>query len=150
MMRNEILAAAAAALVVIGCASPQSAEDLIPRMVVQSLPDTLPAEPVSIELQSDTSAAFADEGVPGDSLIGAMLETARQHYLSASSAAAMGDSLRSVVQFEEAISLLDVLGETLMQSGNKQGALEVINQIVLMNPPNVEDYRKLLFQMQNS
>jgi tetratricopeptide (TPR) repeat protein len=53
-------------------------------------------------------------------------------------------------RIEEAISLLDVLGETLMQSGNKQGALEVINQIVLMNPPNVEDYRKLLFQMQNS
>ena len=51
---------------------------------------------------------------------------------------------------EEAISILDVLGETLMQSGNKQGALEVINQIVLMNPPNVEEYCKLLYQMQNS
>ncbi len=46
--------------------------------------------------------------------------------------------------------MLDVLGETLMQSGNKQGAFEVINQIVLMNPPNVDDYRKLLFQMQSS
>ncbi|MDO9303407.1 MAG: tetratricopeptide repeat protein [Anaerolineales bacterium] len=53
-------------------------------------------------------------------------------------------------RIEEAISLLDVLGETLMQSGNKQGALEVINQIVLMNPPNVEEYRQLLFQMQSS
>ena len=46
--------------------------------------------------------------------------------------------------------LLDALGETLMQIGNKQDALEVINQIVMMNPPNVEEYRKLLFQMQNS
>jgi len=53
-------------------------------------------------------------------------------------------------RIEEAISILDVLGETLMQSGNKHGALEVINQIVMMNPPNVEDYRQLLFQMQNS
>jgi tetratricopeptide (TPR) repeat protein len=52
-------------------------------------------------------------------------------------------------RMEQAISILDILGETLMQSGNKQSALEVINQIVLMNPPNVEDYRKLLFQMQN-
>jgi tetratricopeptide (TPR) repeat protein len=51
---------------------------------------------------------------------------------------------------EEAISLLDVLGETLVQSGNKQQALEVINQIVLMNPPNVNDYRQLLTQLQNS
>jgi len=58
--------------------------------------------------------------------------------------------LQRAGRMDEAISLLDVLGETLMQSGNKQGALEVINQIVLMNPPNVEEYRKLLFQMQNS
>jgi tetratricopeptide (TPR) repeat protein len=63
---------------------------------------------------------------------------------------ALAVQLHRVGRIEEAISLLDVLGETLMQSGNKQGALEVINQIVLMNPPNVEDYRKLLFQMQNS
>jgi len=50
----------------------------------------------------------------------------------------------------EAISILDMLGEAFMQSGNKQAAFEVINQIVMMNPSNVEDYRKLLFQMQSS
>jgi len=50
---------------------------------------------------------------------------------------------------EESIAILDVVGETLMQTGNKQAALEVINQIVMMNPPNVDEYRKLLFQMQN-
>jgi tetratricopeptide (TPR) repeat protein len=49
----------------------------------------------------------------------------------------------------EAISILDQLGDTLVQAGDKQGALEVINQIVLMNPPNVADYRQLLIQMQN-
>ncbi|GAB4543202.1 MAG: hypothetical protein Fur002_14830 [Anaerolineales bacterium] len=50
----------------------------------------------------------------------------------------------------EAISLLDALGEALMQSGDKKGAAEVINQIVTMNPPNVAEYRQLLLQMQNS
>ncbi|MBK9208770.1 MAG: tetratricopeptide repeat protein [Anaerolineales bacterium] len=50
---------------------------------------------------------------------------------------------------DEAIAILDTLGETLMQSGEKQSALEVINQIVLMNPPNAEEYRQLLIQMQN-
>ena len=50
---------------------------------------------------------------------------------------------------ENAITLLDTLGEVLVQDGDKQGAMEVINQIVLMNPPNVEDYRQLLQQMQN-
>jgi len=63
---------------------------------------------------------------------------------------ALATQLHHVGRIEEAISILDVLGETLMQSGNKQGAFEVINQIVLMNPPNVDDYRKLLFQMQSS
>jgi tetratricopeptide (TPR) repeat protein len=50
---------------------------------------------------------------------------------------------------DKAVSLLDALGETLMQEGNRQGALEVINQIVMMNPPNAEEYRRLLIQMQN-
>ena len=49
---------------------------------------------------------------------------------------------------ENAITLLDALGEVLVQDGDKQGAMEVINQIVLMNPPNVEEYRQLLMQMQ--
>ena len=51
---------------------------------------------------------------------------------------------------DEAISMLDILGESLMQSGNKKQALEVINQIILMNPPTVNEYRQLLTQMQNS
>ncbi len=49
----------------------------------------------------------------------------------------------------EAISTLDQLGEVLLEKGDKQGAMEVINQIVLMNPPNVEDYRALLNQMRS-
>jgi tetratricopeptide (TPR) repeat protein len=63
---------------------------------------------------------------------------------------ALAARLQHAGRIDEAIALLDILGETLMQTGNKQGALEVINQIVLMNPPNVDEYRKLLFQMQNS
>ena len=51
---------------------------------------------------------------------------------------------------DEAIALLDILGDTLVQNGDKQGALEVINQIVLMNPPNASEYRQLLHQMQNN
>jgi len=63
---------------------------------------------------------------------------------------ALAARLHYAGRIEEAISILDILGENLMQSGNKQSALEVINQIVLMNPPNVEEYRRLLFQMQSS
>lgn len=49
----------------------------------------------------------------------------------------------------EATPILDALGDALLEKGDKQGAMDVINQIVLMNPPNVEEYRQLLNQMRN-
>jgi tetratricopeptide (TPR) repeat protein len=52
-------------------------------------------------------------------------------------------------RMNEAVPMLDALGESLLEKGDKQGAMEVINQIVLMNPPNVDDYRQLLNQMRN-
>ena len=50
---------------------------------------------------------------------------------------------------DEAVSILDLLGESLIQAGNTKEALEVVNQIVLMNPPNVNEYRQLLAQIQS-
>lgn len=47
----------------------------------------------------------------------------------------------------EAVTLLDVLGEILVERGDRESAIDVINQIVLMNPHNVEDYRQLLKQL---
>ncbi|MEK6751536.1 MAG: tetratricopeptide repeat protein [Chloroflexota bacterium] len=49
----------------------------------------------------------------------------------------------------EAVTLLDVLGEVLVEKGDREGAMDAINQIVLMNPPTVEDYRQLLKQMRS-
>ena len=60
---------------------------------------------------------------------------------------ALAAQLHAVGRSEEAVSLMDTLGESLMEAGNLQTAMEVINQIILMNPPNVEDYKQLLAQM---
>ncbi|MBE7436396.1 MAG: tetratricopeptide repeat protein [Anaerolineales bacterium] len=49
----------------------------------------------------------------------------------------------------EAVPILDQLGDVLIEKGDKPGAMDVISQIVLMNPPNVEDYRALLNQLRN-
>jgi tetratricopeptide (TPR) repeat protein len=73
-------------------------------------------------------------------------ENEEQHVLKRVLAA----RLHHAGRMEEAVIMLDSLGETLMQAGDKRSALEVINQIVMMNPPNVNDYRQLLVQMQNS
>jgi tetratricopeptide (TPR) repeat protein len=61
---------------------------------------------------------------------------------------ALAAQLHATGRTNDAVTLLDALGESLVETGNKLGALEVINQIVLMNPPNVEDYRQLLQQLQ--
>ena len=61
---------------------------------------------------------------------------------------ALAAQLHAAGRSDEAVNLLDTLGEGLMEAGNLQGAMEVINQIILMNPPNVGDYKKLLVQMQ--
>ena len=63
---------------------------------------------------------------------------------------ALAAQLQRNGRMDEAIPILDALGESLMESGDRQGAMEVINQIVLMNPPNVGEYRKLLDQMRSS
>jgi len=96
----------------------------MPQTVASALPDSLPVEPAPFEnLVTDSAIVFTQSyGVPGDSLIAAMLETARQHYLSATTAAANGDSLRSVVQFEEAIALLDELSDIPEIESNKDFA----------------------------
>ena len=55
--------------------------------------------------------------------------------------------LHQMGRTSEAVPLLDVLGEILVERGDREGAIDVINQIVLMNPHNVEDYRQLLKQL---
>jgi membrane-bound lytic murein transglycosylase D len=70
-----------------------------------------------------------------------MLETARQHYLSATSAAVSGDSLRSVVQFEEAISILDELSYIPNIENNRD-----FNDLSLAL---VEDYERYISRIDN-
>ena len=61
---------------------------------------------------------------------------------------ALADQLHRAGRTGEAIQQLDALGESLLETGKKQEAVEVINQILRMNPPNVADYRTLLQQIQ--
>jgi tetratricopeptide (TPR) repeat protein len=49
----------------------------------------------------------------------------------------------------DAISQLDSVGETLLNKGDRDGAISSINQILMMNPPNADAYRRLLTQIMN-
>ena len=48
---------------------------------------------------------------------------------------------------EQAISELDGLGDMLLESGKKEEAVTVIQEIVSLDPPNIEAYQKLLSQL---
>ncbi len=51
-------------------------------------------------------------------------------------------------RMEDAVKELDSLAEAMLDTGKKDEAVVIINQILLMNPPNAEQYRQLLMQIQ--
>jgi len=50
---------------------------------------------------------------------------------------------------DQAVEQLDVVGNTLLDSGDKEGAIEAITMILTMNPPNAEQYRQVLQDLQS-
>ena len=50
-------------------------------------------------------------------------------------------------RIEEAVAELDGIGETLLEAGDRAGAIEAINLILAMDPPTADKYRKLLVQL---
>jgi len=51
-------------------------------------------------------------------------------------------------RIDDAVKQLDTLAESLLDANKKEEAMVVINQILLMNPPNADQYRQLLVQLQ--
>jgi Flp pilus assembly protein TadD len=45
---------------------------------------------------------------------------------------------------QEAIKLLDKLGEAQLDAGETQEAIDTIHKILQLNPPNATSYRQLL------
>ena len=60
---------------------------------------------------------------------------------------ALAAQLHRIGRTAEAVERLDTLGEQLLQSDRRADAVEVITQIIAMNPPNMAEYRKVLAQI---
>jgi len=50
-------------------------------------------------------------------------------------------------QKQKAVAELDALGDMLLDAGDTRGAVQVVEGIISLNPPNLEDYQKLLSQL---
>jgi tetratricopeptide (TPR) repeat protein len=61
---------------------------------------------------------------------------------------ALAQQYQQAGRINEAVSELDAIAESFLNIGSKEEAIVVINQILLMNPPNGEQYRQLLLQLQ--
>lgn len=47
----------------------------------------------------------------------------------------------------QAVAMLDAMGDRLLNAGRNQEAVGVIQDIIALNPPQVNDYRRLLFEL---
>jgi len=62
----------------------------------------------------------------------------------------LAEQYKQAGQTEKAIAQLDAIGEILIEDGKKEEAMNTIQQILMMNPPNAEEYQQLLRQLQAS
>ena len=60
---------------------------------------------------------------------------------------ALAEEYRQAKRIPEAVAQLDKLGESLLNAGDRDGAVQVIDAIISMNPPNQANYRILLARL---
>jgi tetratricopeptide (TPR) repeat protein len=62
---------------------------------------------------------------------------------------ALAQQYQQAGQTEQAVKELDAIAESFLTAGRKEEAMVTINQILLMNPPQAEQYRQVLKQLQS-
>ena len=62
---------------------------------------------------------------------------------------ALAQAYQQAGRVDEAVAQLDSIAESMLNAGKKEEAMAVINQILLMGPPNSGQYRQLLMQLQS-
>src|SRR5688572_2979653 len=92
---------------------------------------------------------YLDSQRKSDQIVPFLEELSQEHEDQPLLKRTLAAQLHHAGRTDEAVALLDVLGEALVQRADHEGAMDVINQIVLMNPSNAEEYRQLLNQMRS-
>ncbi len=57
---------------------------------------------------------------------------------------ALAEEYRQAKRVTDAVTQLDRLGESLLKAGDREGAIQVVEAIIAMNPPNLSNYQALL------
>ena len=62
---------------------------------------------------------------------------------------ALAEEYRQVERFPEAVAQLSALGEVLLNAGDREGAIQAIEMVMALNPPNLGAYRTLLTKIKS-
>lgn len=62
---------------------------------------------------------------------------------------ALAQAYQQAGRLADAVAQLDAVAESLLSNNKREEALVVVNQILLMSPPNADQYRQLLAQLQS-
>lgn len=98
------------------------------------------------QAELDSFQAFLEHNQPAG-LLPFLQKMVDEHPGQAMFARALAAQLHKNGRTSEAITLLDGIGEKLMDSGDLTSLVTIVNQILLMNPPNADQYRALLSQI---
>ena len=60
----------------------------------------------------------------------------------------LAELYRQAGRIQEAVVEFDRVGDLLMDAGNKTGTIAVIQTIISLNPPNIQEYRSVLEKLQ--
>ena len=61
----------------------------------------------------------------------------------------LAEEFRQAKRIPEAAAQLDALGEALLKAGDREGAIQAVEAIIVMNPPNQSDYQRLLAKLKS-
>lgn len=97
----------------------------------------------------DTFITYLDSNRQGAEAIAFLEKMVEEHGEQIILRRALAEQYYKAGRIHEAVTQLDSAGDILMQAGNRAGVAEIISQIIAMNPPNADEYRQLLNQIQN-
>lgn len=121
-------------------------EDEEARLQIIQLSFRLGQEPQALAELDNYLAYLAGSG-KNKKLLGFMENLVSEYPQSIPVRRRFADALVSAGKPDEAIGQLDEIGEALLQSGDRAGAIQAIEKIIALSPPNQDEYLTLLAQL---
>lgn len=106
------------------------------------------AQRVQAETELQSYLSYLESNGRGEQALSFLEELVKENEDQVVLRRALAEAYRQAGQTEQAVSQLDAIGEMLIEEGRRKEAVEVIQQILALNPPNAAEYQQVLGQLQ--